>query len=243
MTDATRNWRSVASSSDGSKLVAVVNNGFIYTSTDSGVNWTARMIDTNRSWVSVASSSASSSDGTKLVAAVGGLTNGNIYTSTDSGVTWVLQSSAGTRLWSSVASSSDGTKLVAAVAGGLTPGNIYTSADSGLNWTLQSSAGTRVWNSVASSADASKLFAASSVGIYTGVLIVPPPVVVPIISVRKPIFGVTHAMLTENTRRLAEGRSAATYSSNAKKSIPQLLSSVLDAHSYNTSVLFRDRFV
>ena len=39
-------WRSVASSADGTKLVAAVYNGQIYTSTDSGMNWTAR--DSNR---------------------------------------------------------------------------------------------------------------------------------------------------------------------------------------------------
>lgn len=75
----TRLWQSVASSADGSNLVAVVNNGQIYTSTDSGVIWTPRA--SNRRWLSV----ASSSDGSKLVAVVRG---GQIYTSTDSGVTW-----------------------------------------------------------------------------------------------------------------------------------------------------------
>ena len=96
-----RTWQSVASSSDGTKLVAVVQNGFIYTSSDSGVNWTQR--DSSRNWRSV----ASSDDGTKLVAVAGGF----IYTSTDSGVTWTQQTSAGSRLWFSVASSSNGTKL------------------------------------------------------------------------------------------------------------------------------------
>ncbi len=62
---------SVASSADGTKLVAVVQNGQIYTSTDSGFTWTPR--DSDRNWKSV----ASSSDGTKLVAGVDG---GPIYT-------------------------------------------------------------------------------------------------------------------------------------------------------------------
>src|SRR5216683_1139178 len=65
-------WQSVASSSDGTKLVACVYGGKIYTSTDSGANWTERA--SNRNWRSV----ASSSDGTKLVACVYG---GRIYTS------------------------------------------------------------------------------------------------------------------------------------------------------------------
>ncbi len=37
----TASWSNVASSSDGTKLVACVRDGRIYTSTDSGVTWTA----------------------------------------------------------------------------------------------------------------------------------------------------------------------------------------------------------
>ena len=36
-------WTSVASSADGTKLVAVENNGQIYTSTNSGASWTLRV--------------------------------------------------------------------------------------------------------------------------------------------------------------------------------------------------------
>jgi len=109
----------IASSSDGTKLVAVENfngqiGGYIYTSTNSGATWTARMTDSNRDWQSV----ASSSDGTKLVAVV---ELGYIYTSADSGVTWTARESS--RNWLAVASSSDGTKLVALVQDGF----IYTS--------------------------------------------------------------------------------------------------------------------
>ncbi len=67
-----RSWTSVASSSDGTKLVAVAYYGQIYTSTDSGVTWTA--CESSRNWWAV----ASSSDGTKLVAMADG---GLIYTS------------------------------------------------------------------------------------------------------------------------------------------------------------------
>ncbi|MEY4488641.1 MAG: hypothetical protein RIQ79_1149, partial [Verrucomicrobiota bacterium] len=49
-----RDWRGVASSADGTKLVAVVYDGPIYTSTDSGFTWTARTVNIN--WSSVASS-------------------------------------------------------------------------------------------------------------------------------------------------------------------------------------------
>ena len=145
--ESNRLWRTVASSADGNKLVAVVQNGQIYTSVDSGVSWTPR--ESNRNWLSV----ASSADGNKLVAADSG---GQIYTSTDSGVTWTARES--NRNWRSLASSADGNKLVAADSGG----RIYTSADSGITWTPRDS--NRGWLSVASSADGSKLVAA----VYTG---------------------------------------------------------------------------
>ena len=127
----------VASSADGTKLVAGVNSGQIYTSTDSGATWTPR--PASGQWYSV----ASSSDGTKLVAAS---LNGQIYTSTTSGTTWTPRDSA--RQWYSVASSSDGTKLVAVVYGG----QIYTLTNSGQSWTPRDSG--RSWYSVASSGTA-----------------------------------------------------------------------------------------
>ena len=115
--DSTQIWWGLASSADGTKLVASVQTGRLYTSTDSGATWVAR--DSNRSWLGV----ASSTDGTKLVAAVVG---GQIYTSVDSGVTWTPREAA--RDWSTVASSADGTELAAAVQNG----DLYTSTDSGV---------------------------------------------------------------------------------------------------------------
>ncbi len=70
--DAARFWKSVASSADGSKLVAAVNGGQLYTSAAFGVTWTPR--DAARYWASV----ASSADGSKLAAAVYA---GQLYTS------------------------------------------------------------------------------------------------------------------------------------------------------------------
>jgi hypothetical protein len=55
-------WWSVASSLDGTKLIAGGQNIPIYRSTDSGVTWNPQA--TSGSWYSV----ASSSDGTKLFA-------------------------------------------------------------------------------------------------------------------------------------------------------------------------------
>jgi hypothetical protein len=73
--DSVRSWASVASSADGSKLVAAVNDGQLYISTDSGVTWTVH--SPPRGWVSV----ASSADGSKLV---GALYLGPLYTSSSS---------------------------------------------------------------------------------------------------------------------------------------------------------------
>ena len=61
----------MASSSDGTKLVAGDHGALIYISTDSGAAWTAH--GEVRSWVSV----ALSSDGSKLVAVTG--EGGQIY--------------------------------------------------------------------------------------------------------------------------------------------------------------------
>lgn len=146
-------WLSVASSADGSKLVAVPLSDQIYTSDDSGATWTPR--DSARSWTSV----ASSSDGTKLVAVAAG---DQIFTSIDSGATWTPQGP--TLNWIGVASSSDGTKLVAVPNGD----QIYTSIDSGATWTARDSS--RTWLGVASSADGTKLVATENGGrIYTSI--------------------------------------------------------------------------
>src|SRR5712691_621733 len=69
-------WKAVASSADGTKLVAAIQGGSICTSTNSGAAWT-RTSAPNLGWSSV----ASSADGTKLVAAVHGSYGGSsIYT-------------------------------------------------------------------------------------------------------------------------------------------------------------------
>ena len=144
--------KSVASSADGTKLVAAEYGGKIYTSTDSGTTWTAR--DSSRDWVSV----ASSSDGTKLVATEYG--GSQIYTSVDSGATWTTHSQY--TYWAAVASSADGTKLVVADW----YYQIYTSLNSGATWTARDSS--RYWSAVASSSDGTKLVAAEQGGfIYT----------------------------------------------------------------------------
>ncbi len=146
--DSNRNWSAVASSSNGSKLVATVMGGQIYTSTDLGATW-----GVGGSAVGNWSAVASSADGVKLVAARSGAGVGQIYTSPDAGATWALQGLSPTRDWTALASSADGTKLV----GVGNASELFTSTDSGANWTPRSSA--RVWADVAGTPDGVRLVA------------------------------------------------------------------------------------
>jgi photosystem II stability/assembly factor-like uncharacterized protein len=155
-------WASVASSADGTKLVAAAHPGSIYVSTNSGADWTQTSAPSNY-WACV----AASADGSKLVA----VSDGPIYTSTNSGTTWML-ANAPNEYWGSVASSADGNKLIAVAPGSFPnaspPGVIYTSTDSGLNWTQQSNPpGLPYAFSVASSADGNKLVTVASQVYYS----------------------------------------------------------------------------
>lgn len=145
-------WFAVTSSADGEKLAAVVQNGGIYTSSNGGVNWTARP-----SGVQVWRAITSSTDGSRLAAIQ---QSGRIHTSADSGLTWTAQDVV--RNWYGIASSADGMKLAAVVQDGL----IYTSTDAGVSWTPRASV--RTWRAIASSADGTRLVAVVEDGrIYT----------------------------------------------------------------------------
>jgi hypothetical protein len=143
-----RNWNSIASSFDGSKLVATVNAGYIYTSTNTGVSWVERTSTGLQNWSGI----ASSTNGNVLAATVN---PGYIYTSTNSGVNWTQRTSSSYQNWSHIASSYDGSMLAATVNGG----NIWTTADSGVTWTQRTSSSLQKWSSIASSSDGSKLVA------------------------------------------------------------------------------------
>src|ERR1039457_2413130 len=85
------NWTAIASSADGSTLVAL-NHDVIYVSTNSGITWqsaTNAPILSSALWESV----SSSANGSKLVAAAWWVTygppgNGGIFISTNSGIGW-----------------------------------------------------------------------------------------------------------------------------------------------------------
>ena len=113
------NWFCVASSADGTHLIAGASSGGIYTSIDSGLNWVANDLPA-QTWFAV----SSSADGKNLAALPGGESAAPVYLSNNGGATW---SHAGTieGRWTGATFSSDGAKLTA-VEGGYEPGLIYT---------------------------------------------------------------------------------------------------------------------
>jgi hypothetical protein len=159
--DVTKFWSLVASSADGTKLVAISGDPAmdnIHTSIDSGVTWSVTNSASNN-YTSV----AMSTDGTKMFAWAKW---GDFYISTNSGASWAKVPPVTPGFPTSgnvaLASSADGTKLVLAKNGG----QIYTSTDFGVNWTLQANSVVGSWTSVASSADGTKLAAVGS-NVYT----------------------------------------------------------------------------
>jgi hypothetical protein len=109
-TNATIAWGGVASSADGTRLVAAARPGPVFLSTNSGVAWFVTTNAPSTNWYAV----ASSADGTRLIAAAYG---GSLYLSTDAGVTWSTKNSPVAN-WYTVAASADGSLLGGAAYGG-----------------------------------------------------------------------------------------------------------------------------
>ncbi len=147
-------WSAIASSADGCKRVAVVWDGGIWTSTNSGIRWIQQTNAPITNWWTV----ASSANGSNLVVASGaGISEGGIWTSTNTGINW-QQTQAPGKEWYSVASSCDGSNLVAVNV----ESEIWTSANSGANWLQQTGApSVGGWFSVTSSSNGVDLFAAA----------------------------------------------------------------------------------
>ena len=138
-------------------MVAAVNGGYLYTSSDF-VTWTAMRAPV-AAWQSV----TMSADGTKVFAVVA---PGLIYTSMDSGATW-SPTPAPRTYWTSIASSGDGTMLVAGADTWPPPafgGEVCTSTNSGASWRVVPDQ-PGPFNSVAASADGTTFLA---VGFYPG---------------------------------------------------------------------------
>jgi len=100
-----RGWSNIISSTDGTRLIAVVgyvNAGYIYTSEDSGETWKERVSSGQKKWMSI----SSSSDCTKIIAVV---SDGSIVISSDGGSTWSEHQSY--KNWTDIAMSSDGSSF------------------------------------------------------------------------------------------------------------------------------------
>jgi hypothetical protein len=151
-----KNWEAVASSADGSKLIAAGMSWVYCLSTNSGSTWITNNQPQKGSIFGGWHCLASSADGTKLMGMVASI----IWVSTNSGTTWFSNNVPGVSAFASVALSADGIKLVAVAGDNSTPGPIYISTNSGITLT-QTGAPTNNWMSVASSSDGTKLVAAA----------------------------------------------------------------------------------
>ena len=103
-----------------SKTILIANQqGFLYTSTDIGVNWVQRA--DIRNWSSV----AQSDDGTVMFATVAG---GRIFKSGNGGASW--SAVASNQNWRAISCDSDCSVVAAAVSGG----KVWLSTNSGVSW-------------------------------------------------------------------------------------------------------------
>ncbi len=167
-------WRFIASSADGNKLLAVnttnysiggtsYTGGLIFISTNSGADWTQATNMPLAFWADF----AMSADGKNVAGLVpiphdSPLPGGLIYTSTNYGATWTSNNTP-SKLLRCIASSADGTRLVAGAADVFNTNSswIYSSTNFGATW-VTNSAPSEYWFSIASSADGSKLVAAGT---------------------------------------------------------------------------------
>lgn len=140
-------WRAVAASGDGQKLIAAVNLGAVYTSSDYGASWASA--SGSAAW----SATAASGNGAYLFAAY---SPGFIYVST--GGAFGSVGSPG-KNWSGLASSVDGHYAVACANGEY----LYRSSNYGSSWGTVLSDATRSWTGIASSGDGVNL-AACAIG-------------------------------------------------------------------------------
>ncbi len=157
------NWAAIASSEDGTKLAAVVENGLIYTSSDAGATWQTNDVPA-LFWTSI----ASSSDGSRLAACAW---SDGIYLSTNYGLSWQQAAAISNGVWQAIACSSDGNVIVAASlayewGGLLTTGPLSISTNAGATW-ANAGVPDDVWTSVTCSSNGMVIVAASGGTIYT----------------------------------------------------------------------------
>ena len=158
-------WTGLASSADGTHLIAVSANGYVSSSTNSGGIWTGAAYFSTYDWTSVACAASGNNAVATVQYTSGG---GGIFASANGGSSWsVIGGTAGTSgtayEWSACASSASGNNVVAVSS----DGHIYTTAG-GLTYGPGSSYSGYDWTGAASSADGTKLAICYTIGyIYT----------------------------------------------------------------------------
>ena len=153
-------WAACASSASGNNVVAVSNDGHIYT-TAGGLTYGPGGSYGGYKWTGA----ASSADGTKLAICY---TLGYVYTSGNSGASWTQQPGSGVNSWTAVASSADGTHLVATASTADNNPGIFASVNGGGNWFPVNSMVPENWVGVASSSDGSRLAAVYNTAFPSG---------------------------------------------------------------------------
>jgi len=165
-------WWGLASSSDGTKIIASVNSGKIYRSVNSGVSFnalTSSSLPATGEWQCL----ASSSDGTVLFAGRRSGISGGIYVSKDSGENWVRtadQAIDANNNFYSISCGSNGVDAIACINGG-TGANILI-CQNGLDaiptWTTITKPGgsSTSWVGTACSATADCMYACTFTAVY-----------------------------------------------------------------------------
>jgi photosystem II stability/assembly factor-like uncharacterized protein len=133
-------WYALATNSDGTKVLAADNGGYLYLSNDGGVTFAAQVSVGPGNWK--LNSLDMTPDGTGLIACA---TNGFVWISIDGGA-WTAQNqpnqpNMGSKEWQAVSCSSD-FKVLGAVANN---GYVYVSTDYGTTWTPQTNIGISTW--------------------------------------------------------------------------------------------------
>jgi len=140
-------WASLATNSDGTKVLAANNSGYLYLSNDSAATFVAQVsLDPGAgNWQSKCLDMTP--DGLKLIVCA---INRYVWISIDGGVEWTRQNQPvmGSKQWGSVSCSNDFKVLGATHYGGY----VYLSTDSGSTWTQQTDRGSSSWYSILISA-------------------------------------------------------------------------------------------
>jgi hypothetical protein len=144
------NWRAVACSSNGARVIAAAH--LLSISTNFGSTWKNSSAP-NTNWTAVATSAA----GDKLFATAANAASGGIWASYDFGENWQQLTEA--RPFQRVACSASGSTIVAS------SDRVFTSRDSGATW-QQTSLPAGPWASVTVSADGTKIAASSFSGFF-----------------------------------------------------------------------------